>query len=61
MGNRIWSKITPSLVKAGRAAAPRAARVILNPFNRNKEAGLKGVAKNFGKDLVNNLLPGTIP
>jgi hypothetical protein len=34
---------------------------MLHPFNRNKEAALKGVAVNFGKDLANSFVPGVFP
>jgi hypothetical protein len=61
VANRAWSKIAPNLVSAGRAAIPRAGKVMLNPFQRNKEAALKGVAVNFGKDLANSFMPGVIP
>lgn len=59
VANRAWNKIAPNLVTAGRAAIPRAAKVMLNPFKRNKEAELKNVAINFGKDLANSFIPGT--
>jgi hypothetical protein len=59
LSNRAWAKVAPKLVSAGRAAIPRAAKVMLNPFKRNKEAALKGVAVNFGKDLANKFIPGT--
>jgi hypothetical protein len=59
LANRAWNKIAPNLVAAGKKAIPRAAKVMLNPFKRNKEAALKGVAINFGKDLANSFIPGT--
>jgi hypothetical protein len=57
VANRVWNKISPNLVSAGKAASPRAAEVLLNPF-ANKSEGLKGVAMNFGKDLANSFIPG---
>jgi hypothetical protein len=60
VANRAWSKIKPNLISAGKAAIPRAAKVLLNPFG-DKSAGMKGVAMNFGKDLANSFVPGVIP
>jgi hypothetical protein len=57
VANRAWNKISPNIVSAGKAAIPRAAKVLLNPF-ANKSEGLKGVAMNFGKDLANSFVPG---
>jgi hypothetical protein len=57
VANRAWNKISPNLISAGKAAIPRAAKVLLNPF-ANKSDGLKGVAMNFGKDLANSFVPG---
>jgi hypothetical protein len=61
VGNRAWNKLAPKLVSAGRKAIPRSAKVMLNPFKRNKEAGLKEVGIHFGKDLANSFIPGTFP
>jgi hypothetical protein len=58
VARRAWTKIKPNLVNAGKAAIPRAAKVLLNPFVRDKSRGMKGVAMNFGRDLANSFVPG---
>jgi hypothetical protein len=60
VANQAWSKIRPNLVSAGKAAIPRAVKVLLSLF-ADKSAGMKGVAMNFGKDLANSVIPGVIP